>query len=304
MRLGDVGSRDHTAVGIGAESPACPRRTGQACGRPSSHHPRASPTRRRTCPPGIHPVGRWAAVQRQRGRTVVSTNHCHRRPGITQKARSVMAPCPEFEQDATDGIEPCTEIVQGATVYQPRTPNTATGPREWCPARRPCGHPARKPCTKENYPRRLNPLRLLAALVTATDVTKVVTLLTNSPKQLNHVGNQQKARGNLGSMAGKGVNVSAAESFELSRFASVVQVLRHVSEAPFGIDTGLRPVRRSPGNWGSRPAIQAPARPKPTAGPTGVATAATTPPQIARTPRRLQQQHRSARKFNAGDQPA
>jgi hypothetical protein len=154
---------------------------------------------------------------------VVTTNNCHRGPRITQEARSL--------------IVPCTEIVHGAagrsgTQYRNRAgcrglplkislraTKAAAGPTERLAARKRCWHPERKPCTKENYPRRLNPLRLLAALVTATDVTKVVTLLTNSPKQLNHEGNQQTARVNLGSKAGKGGNVRGDESFQLSRFA-------------------------------------------------------------------------------------
>jgi hypothetical protein len=160
---------------------------------------------------------------------VVTADNSHRRPRITEEASSLIAPRTEIVH-GTGGRSGTLHRNRAAYRGLPlkiavRATKAVAEPTEWHAARKQCWRPARKPSTKENYPRRLNPLRLLASLVTATDVSKVVTLLTNSPKQLNHVGNQQTACGNLGSQGREGANVSAVKSLELSHFDSVVKVV-------------------------------------------------------------------------------
>jgi hypothetical protein len=56
---------------------------------------------------------------------------------------------------------------------------------------------------------------------------KVVTLLTNSPKQLNHLGNQQIACGNLGSRAGKAGGPFVASSKVCSNRDKPERVVHH-----------------------------------------------------------------------------
>lgn len=56
---------------------------------------------------------------------------------------------------------------------------------------------------------------------------KVVTLLTNSPKQLNHLGNQQTACGNLGSRAGKAGGPFVASSQVCSNRDKPERVVHH-----------------------------------------------------------------------------
>jgi integrase len=56
---------------------------------------------------------------------------------------------------------------------------------------------------------------------------KVVTLLTNSPKQLNHLGNQQTACRNLGSRAGKAGGPFVASSYVCSYRDKPERVVHH-----------------------------------------------------------------------------
>ena len=59
---------------------------------------------------------------------------------------------------------------------------------------------------------------------------KVVTLLTNSPKQLNHLGNQQTACRKLGSRAGK-AGVPFVASSEVVQIATSRNVWYTINSA-------------------------------------------------------------------------
>ena len=78
----------------------------------------------------------------------------------------------------------------------------------------------------------------------------MIILLTNSPKHLNHVGNQQTACGNFESMTRKDANVGTGETFKLSHFASDVKVLDTCHKPPRATEPSGGPFVALVGNGG------------------------------------------------------